>query len=694
MKYKVLIVDDSFSFRNLLKNAIKNSQNIYEVIGEAKNGQEAVDLYKKLNPDIVTMDLSMPVKDGVYATEEILRYNPQAKIIVVTGTTIEELIDSVKELGIKNIVKKPFQNNLLISIMNDMMVDDGGVIEEEEFDVVIPVFTHKPKEDGLKPILPINEQQTEPVLKTINPRTIEVEETVPLEPVIPVKEFKQEEKVVTPLKPVVDVDEQPIFKAEPVQKPIYTPKVEKDELETVIETTIDNLQNKNNDTLIIEEDDEDDIYTPPTSEIEDDEDDVYTPPTSKNDEDEDDVYTSPVIVSHDEHKNEEFKTNHESVVEEKIYVPLTSTENHYSPIENTEQKNETYVPETVIHQHEQTKVIDDGSYLEDDLVDEKPINKEPIKEIIEEEIPYKQIVQKPIIESVIEEEKIVKEIPKEELVVEQNIYQPMREEINNEKSSHEEEEVYRDVYKPMNEGATEDIIPIPNLGQNAFRPQYEDKNAFELKGTSEQLKKPVHWEDDDEEGVEELTMALPGSGNQTNVKPTPRQENVMDERNIMEPQQPIPQRPIHPNRGQAPKMPEPPKPPVTPNKFGVSRPTPPGPPRPEHLSAQPPRPPRNMNEPAPPMQQGGYSRENHPRNQYGQQGGNHQMSPPMPPINTGNGNQSNYYERPQNNQYGGQPPLEQQYEQQNYEVAPLEDSSKKKKGGFFGFISGLFSKKK
>lgn len=681
MKYKVLIVDDSFSFRNLLKNAIKNSQNMYEVIGEAKNGQEAVDLYKKLNPDIVTMDLSMPVKDGVYATNEILRYNPQAKIIVVTGTTIDELIDSVKELGIKNIVRKPFQNNLLISMMNNMMIDEGASIEEEKFDVVTPVFVPKQENGGLKPIQSTpNKEFDEPILKPINQKPIEDKNIVPTIPT-PKVEKEQKNKVTQPVfntkelthyEPIVEEVEE----AQPIQ-PVQIVQIEKEEGTTVLMPIVDLEDNKS--IVVEEDDDDDDVYTPPSLEDEDeddDEDDVYTPPTPTT------------SISH----NESIKpvVNTEKVVEETVYIPESHTNTDIYVPEPIENENNIYTPSNegvyIPVEKDTYEPVVEKPYLEEDL----NINKHVQEEIIQE--PIEEIVESIVVEEVIQEE-------------DSNVYQPIIEENNNNKEvDKHSEDVYRDVYKPMNEGVTEDIIPLPNLGQNVFTPQYEDKNAFELKGTSEQLKKPVHWEDDKNEAVEELTMVLPGSGNQSMVKPTPRQEPVRDERELINPQ-PTPQKPVqhqqHPsnvsNKGSAPKMPEPPRrptppnQPVPPNQFGVGRANTQAPSRPDNLSAQPPRPPRNMSEPIPPMQQGGYGRNNHPRNQYGQQG-----QPPMPPMQQGGRGQqqmqqpSNYYDRQQNNQYAVQPPLEQE----NYEIAPQENVQEKKKGGIFSFFFGLFNKKK
>jgi len=100
-KKKVLIVDDAAFTRNMLKNIINKIEQI-EVIGEASNGVEAISLYKKLNPDLVTMDLVMPEKGGIEATEEILKINSKALIVVVSALGQEALVLEAAKKGAKD----------------------------------------------------------------------------------------------------------------------------------------------------------------------------------------------------------------------------------------------------------------------------------------------------------------------------------------------------------------------------------------------------------------------------------------------------------------------------------------------------------------------------------------------------------------------------------------------------------------
>lgn len=83
MAKTVLITDDTAFMRMTLRNVIE--KNGYEVVGEAANGEEAITLYQELKPDLVTMDITMPKVDGITAIKEIMKIDPQAKIIVCSA---------------------------------------------------------------------------------------------------------------------------------------------------------------------------------------------------------------------------------------------------------------------------------------------------------------------------------------------------------------------------------------------------------------------------------------------------------------------------------------------------------------------------------------------------------------------------------------------------------------------------------
>lgn len=103
---RILIVDDAKFMRTLVRDALLPKG--HEIVGEAENGNVAVEMYKRLKPDLVTMDITMREKDGIQAAEEILQMDSSAKIIMVTALGQENLLTKAIKLGVKDFVVKPF----------------------------------------------------------------------------------------------------------------------------------------------------------------------------------------------------------------------------------------------------------------------------------------------------------------------------------------------------------------------------------------------------------------------------------------------------------------------------------------------------------------------------------------------------------------------------------------------------------
>jgi NitT/TauT family transport system substrate-binding protein len=101
-----LLVDDSSVIRKILKDVVVALNGTLG--GEAKTGREAIDQYKKLSPDVVMMDLSMPDMTGLDAIKEIFQLNPDANIIVLSGSNFPETRQEVFTLGVKMFISKPF----------------------------------------------------------------------------------------------------------------------------------------------------------------------------------------------------------------------------------------------------------------------------------------------------------------------------------------------------------------------------------------------------------------------------------------------------------------------------------------------------------------------------------------------------------------------------------------------------------
>ena len=112
---KVLIVDDSRTSRRVLKDILDRAG--YEVVGEAINGQEGYDQYIKLQPDIVTMDITMPVIDGIESLKLIKKFDPDAKIIMITAAGQKEKMVEAVKFGAIEFITKPFLEGSVVSAL-------------------------------------------------------------------------------------------------------------------------------------------------------------------------------------------------------------------------------------------------------------------------------------------------------------------------------------------------------------------------------------------------------------------------------------------------------------------------------------------------------------------------------------------------------------------------------------------------
>ncbi|MBC7116756.1 MAG: response regulator [Pseudothermotoga sp.] len=118
MAKRVLIVDDAAFMRMLLKDIITKAG--YEVAGEAANGVEAVEKYKELKPDVVTMDITMPEMDGITAIKKIKEIDPNAKIIVCSAMGQQAMVIEAIQAGAKDFIVKPFQHSRVIEALQKL----------------------------------------------------------------------------------------------------------------------------------------------------------------------------------------------------------------------------------------------------------------------------------------------------------------------------------------------------------------------------------------------------------------------------------------------------------------------------------------------------------------------------------------------------------------------------------------------
>lgn len=114
----VLVVEDSLFIRMLLKNIL--SENGYEVVAEAATGDEAIDKYMEYQPDIITIDITIPELNGVEASKDILNFYPDAKILIVSEVTQQKEIVNLLKHGVKDYVIKPLIPNKFLSTINSI----------------------------------------------------------------------------------------------------------------------------------------------------------------------------------------------------------------------------------------------------------------------------------------------------------------------------------------------------------------------------------------------------------------------------------------------------------------------------------------------------------------------------------------------------------------------------------------------
>ena len=104
---RVLVVDDAAFMRKVVSDALASGG--HEVVGEATNGAEAVERFQELRPELTTLDITMPEKDGLAALAEIMAIDPAARVVMCSALGQEtKVLESIK-LGAKDFVVKPFQ---------------------------------------------------------------------------------------------------------------------------------------------------------------------------------------------------------------------------------------------------------------------------------------------------------------------------------------------------------------------------------------------------------------------------------------------------------------------------------------------------------------------------------------------------------------------------------------------------------
>lgn len=116
---KVVVVDDAKFMRMTLSNILSKAN--HDIIGEGENGKTAIELYRMLKPDLIIMDITMPIMSGLDAVKEIKKEYPSAKIIMCSAMGQQKMVVEAIEAGAKDFIVKPFDEGRVIDAINRVL---------------------------------------------------------------------------------------------------------------------------------------------------------------------------------------------------------------------------------------------------------------------------------------------------------------------------------------------------------------------------------------------------------------------------------------------------------------------------------------------------------------------------------------------------------------------------------------------
>lgn len=119
MSRRIMVVDDSRLVRVQLEDALKGTD--YEVAAYCRSGEDAIEQYAAVKPDLVTMDIIMQGMDGLDAAEIILKNNPDARIVMVSSLAYEDTFERAKAIGARGFIDKPFHQEQLLKVFEQAL---------------------------------------------------------------------------------------------------------------------------------------------------------------------------------------------------------------------------------------------------------------------------------------------------------------------------------------------------------------------------------------------------------------------------------------------------------------------------------------------------------------------------------------------------------------------------------------------
>ena len=119
MSRRIMVVDDSRLVRVQLEDVLKGTD--YEIAAYCRSGEDAIEQYAEVQPDLVTMDIIMQGMDGLDAAEIILKKNPDARIVMISSLAYGDTFDRAREIGTKGFVDKPFHREQLLRVFEQAL---------------------------------------------------------------------------------------------------------------------------------------------------------------------------------------------------------------------------------------------------------------------------------------------------------------------------------------------------------------------------------------------------------------------------------------------------------------------------------------------------------------------------------------------------------------------------------------------
>jgi two-component system chemotaxis response regulator CheY len=119
MTKRLLVVDDAKIIREMIKDSARQAD--WEIVGEGANGQEAIDRYRDLMPDAVTLDMVMPEYDGLHGLRGIMNVDPKAKVLIVSALDQPQILRQAVQLGAMDFMGKPFKKDKLASALDRLV---------------------------------------------------------------------------------------------------------------------------------------------------------------------------------------------------------------------------------------------------------------------------------------------------------------------------------------------------------------------------------------------------------------------------------------------------------------------------------------------------------------------------------------------------------------------------------------------